>query len=296
MALIPQITRRETPQCSLSEVYLAIFVCTAIKAVHIEVVSDLSTHAFIAALHRFISRRGIPAHIYSDCGTNFQGADALLRAHLRDPVLRELCSTQIPCQWHFNPPAAPHFGGLWEAAVKSTKYHLKRVIGSQLLTFEEMSTLAYRIEAVLNSRPLVPQSPNPSDLRVLTPGDFLIGCPLVALPEPDLTSTPMNWLSRWQLLTQFQQSFWKRWSSEYLTTLQGRSKWYRKQRNIAVGDLVIVHHPNTSPTHWKLGRVELTHPGEDGVVRVVTIRTSDGSYKRPVVKLAVLPVEDEQDS
>jgi len=230
--------------------YLAIFVCMAIKAVHIEVVSDLSTPAFIAALHRFISRRGIPAHIYSDCGTNFQGADAVLRTQLRDLVVRELCSTQIPCQWHFNPPAAPHFGGLWEAAVKSTKYHLKRVIGTQLLTFEEMSTLAHRIEALLISRPLVPQSSDPGDLRVLTPGDFLIGCPLVALPEPDLTSTPMNRLSRWQLLTQFQQSFWKRWSSEYLTTLQGRSKWYRKQVNIAIGDLVIVHHPKTSPTHW----------------------------------------------
>jgi hypothetical protein len=279
-----------------SRCYLAIFVCMAVKAVHVEVVSDLSTPAFIAALHRFVSRRGIPMNIYSDCGTNFQGADNVLRIHLQDPAAQDLLSAAIPCQWHFNPPAAPHFGGLWEAAVKSVKYHLKRVIGSQLLTFEEMTTLTHRIEAVLNSRPITPMSSDPNDLRALTPGDFLIGCPTLALPDTDLTSTPINRLSRWQLLNQLQQSFWNRWSAEYLTTLQGKSKWYRKQASLRVGDLVLLRRPNVPPTVWKRGRVVNTHPGEDGVVRVVTVRTQDGIYKRPVVQLAILPVEEDSDA
>lgn len=272
--------------------YLAIFICMAVKAVHIEVVSDLSTATFIAALHRFVSRRGIPSNIYSDCGTNFQGADVVLSSFMQNPDAQNLFTEAVPCQWHFNPPAAPHFGGLWEAAVKSAKYHIKRVVGSQLLTFEEMSTFTHRVEAVLNSRPITPQSTDPNDLRALTPGDFLIGCPLVALPEPDLSTTQMNRLTRWQLLTQFNQAFWKRWSSEYLTTLQSRSKWYRKQKNLMVGDLVLVNRPNIPPTFWKMGRIECTHPGPDGVVRVVSVRTQDGVYKRPVVKLALLPVED----
>lgn len=100
-----------------SKCYLAIFVCMAVKAVHLEVVSDLTTQTFIAALHRFVSRRGVPSNIYSDCGTNFQGARNVLHTQLRDPAARVLFSAAIPCQWHFNPPAAPHFGGLWEAAV-----------------------------------------------------------------------------------------------------------------------------------------------------------------------------------
>lgn len=278
-----------------SKCYLAIFVCMAVKAVHVEVVSDLSTPAFIAALQRFVSRRGVPMNIYSDCGTNFQGADNVLRFHLQDPSARDLLSAAIPCKWHFNPPAAPHFGGLWEAAVKSVKYHLKRVIGNQLLTFEEMVTLTHRIEAVLNSRPITPMSTDPNDLRALTPGDFLIGCPILALPDPDVTSTPINRLTRWQLLNQLQQSFWNRWSAEYLSTLQGKSKWYRKQANLRVGDLVLLRRPNVPPTVWKMGRVVTTHPGDDGVVRVVTVRTQDGIYKRPVVQLAILPVEDDSD-
>lgn len=88
--------------------------------------------------------------------------------------------------------------------MRSTKYHFKRVVDSQLFTFEEMSTLTHRIEALFNSRPLAPRSSDPSDLRALTTGDFLIGCPLVALSKPDLTSNLMNRLNRWQLLNQFQ--------------------------------------------------------------------------------------------
>lgn len=272
--------------------YLSIFVCMVVKAVHIEVVSDLSTATFLAAFQRFVSRRGIPSEVYSDCGTNFQGADKELRDLFNDPVAQEVLSGSTPCKWHFNPPAAPHFGGLWEAAVKSAKYHLRRVIGIQRLTFEEMCTLTNRIEAVLNSRPLTPQSSDPNDLQALTPGHFLIGCPLVAVPEPDNTSEPTNRLNRWQLLAQCCQSFWKRWASEYLITLQGRSKWHRRRPNIAVGDLVLVHSPNVPPTYWKMGRITAIHPGVDGIVRVTTVHTADGDYKRPVTKLAVLPIQD----
>lgn len=273
--------------------YLALFVCMAIKAVHIEVVSDLTTDAFIAGLHRFVSRRGLPSDIFSDCGTNFKGANRELQRLFAEPAAQEAYSGAIACQWHFNPPASPHFGGLWEAAVKSCKYHLKRVIGNQMLTFEEMATLVSRIEAILNSRPITPQSSSPHDLNPLTPGHFLVGGPIVTIPEPDLTPIPINRLRRWQLLTLFHQSFWNRWTSEYLTSLQNRAKWIRPTINIAVGDLVILRFPNLPPTIWKLGRVELVHPGDDGVVRVVTVRTTDGTYKRPVVKLIALPTSDD---
>lgn len=235
-------------------------------------------------------------NIYSDCGTNFKGADTLLKSLFKHTEARDLFSHSVPCHWHFNPPAAPHFGGLWEAAVKSTKFHLKRVIGSQILTFEEMTTCTHRIEAILNSRPITPQSTDPNDLQALTPGHFLIGRPLVAVPEPDVTLTPTNRVNRWQLLTQIQQSFWRRWSSEYLSTLQAKTKWYRPHSNLAIGDLVLIRQPNVPPAVWKLGRINLIHPGDDGVVRVVTVRTKDGdSYKRPVVQLALLPVEDNCD-
>jgi len=287
--LLIKESRRRNARSSKS--YLAVFVCMVIKSVHLEVVSDLSTDAFIASLHRFIARRGIPSDIYTDCGSNFKGVDQQLRQLFETSTLKDQFSKAVPCKWHFNPPAAPHFGGLWEAAVKSAKYHLKRVVGEQILTFEEMSTLTSRIEAILNSRPLTPFSSDPHDYRPLTSGDFLIGAPLVAIPEPNILSVPKNRLNRWELLRQLHQSFWKRWSMEYLTLLQGRTKWTHHQPNVQPDDLVLLISPNQPPTQWSLGKIERTHPGTDGVVRVATVRTTNGTFVRPIVKLVLLSID-----
>ncbi|XP_029168374.1 uncharacterized protein LOC114938560 [Nylanderia fulva] len=171
--------------------YIAVFICFWSKAIHLEVVSDYSSEAFIAALRRFVSRRGLCTDIYSDCGTTFIGADRTLRELFKASTseghhIARVASTQ-GIRWHFNPPAAPHFGGLWEAAVKFTKFHLRRVIGETTLTFEELSTLLTQIEACLNSRPLQALSDDPDDTSALTPGHFIIGAPLLAVPEPSLT-------------------------------------------------------------------------------------------------------------
>lgn len=135
------------------KVYGCVFICMSVKAVHIEIVSDLSTESFLAALRRFIGRRAIPAHIYSDNGTNFVGASnqlrelyALMESNEFKNSIHEF-STAKAITWHFNPPLSPHFGGIWEAAVKSFKHHFKRVVGDSLFTFEELNTLAIEIEA-----------------------------------------------------------------------------------------------------------------------------------------------------
>ncbi|XP_016657856.1 uncharacterized protein LOC100576055 [Acyrthosiphon pisum] len=173
-----------------------------LKAVHLETVSDISTDAFLAALDRFVARRGIPYSMYTNCGTNYVGVVKQLKKLFDGASNQHTLYGRIPCKWHFNPPRAPHFGGIWEAAVKSAKTHLKKVIGAQVYTTEEFTTLITRIEGVLNSQPMLPLSSDPNDLNVLTPGHFLIGQPLLALPEEDVVNTPTNHLGRWQLLRQ----------------------------------------------------------------------------------------------
>ncbi|KAL6416764.1 hypothetical protein ACFW04_014841 [Cataglyphis niger] len=128
-------------------------------------------------------------------------------------------------QWRFNPPSAPHFGSLWEAAVKSLKHHLRRVLGESTLTYEEMSTFLTQIESCMNSRPLQALSDDPDDLTALTPGHFLVGTALNALPEPCLVDAPIGRLSLWQLLQKMRDHFWDRWSREYLHSLFQRPKW-----------------------------------------------------------------------
>lgn len=159
------------------KIYIAVFICMSVKAVHLEVVSDLSTDAFLAALDRFVARRRLPSDIYSDCGTNFIGASKELKKLVNLPDNQHVLAAAKMCSWHFNPPSAPHFGGLWEVAVRSAKTLLTRTVGSQRLTLEEMCTVLCRVEAALNSRPLVPLSSDPRDLECLTPGHFIIGQP-----------------------------------------------------------------------------------------------------------------------
>lgn len=276
--------------------YLCIFVCMTSKAVHLEIVSSLSTHAFLNALKRFFSRRGKSKHLFSDNGTNFVGANRELQALTdmlkKDADILNNTLSQDGVTWHFIPPRSPHFGGLWESCVKSAKYHLKRVVGESLLTFEELSTIVTQVEACMNSRPICPLSDDPTDLTPLTPGHFLIGGPLVALPQMDLENTPMNRLSRYQHLTKMIQHFWHRWSAEYLPSLNPRSKWWQDNSTpLKEGTMVLLKDDVHPPLKWPLGRIVHLHPGTDNVVRVVSIRTATGITKRAINKISLLPID-----
>ncbi|XP_022172914.1 uncharacterized protein LOC111035558 [Myzus persicae] len=229
--------------------------------------------------------------IYSDCGTNFVGASRQLRQFFLDSTVRFQVSSHLPCSWHFNPPSAPHFGGLWEAAVKSMKKLLVGTVGAHTLTFEELATVVCRIESVLNSRPLTPLSSEPGDLESLTPGHFLTGQPLLCVPEPDVSVAPSRLVSRWKLLHQCHQAFWKRWSLEYLNNLQIRSKWTASDTPLKVGDLVCIKDDLSTPLCWRLGRVTELLSGQNRVVRVVKLLTGQGTLVRPVVKLVRLPTK-----
>lgn len=264
--------------------YICVFVCTSTKAIHTELATELSSEAFLAALRRFVARRGRCSRLVSDQGKNFVGASNILARLIGNAAHTD------EIRFEFNPPGSPHFSGLAEAGIKAVKTHLSRVIGQQRLTYEEFSTVLVQVEALLNSRPLTPLSADPNDLSALTPGHFLSTEPLTIVPDEDLSDTKVSVVQRWKMLQKMQQDFWKKWSQEYMHTLQQRMKWHDKQPIVEKGSLVLVVNEQTSPMKWPLGRIVSTHPGSDGICRVVTVRTASGVYKRPVVKLCPLPV------
>lgn len=274
--------------------YLIVFVCMATKAIHIELASDMSSAAFIGALKRLIARRGMITDMYSDNGRNMVGANStLIRENIKSDVdiLKFVKTEQI--KWHFLPPYSPHMGGLWEAAVKSIKLHLHRVFYGESLTFEEMSTVLCQIESCLNSRPLLPLTESIEDINVITPGHFIIGNALTAPSEPSYLELNPNHLKRWQYCSRLFQSFWKRWSTDYLNQMRQRTKWNKNTRSVAVGDIVVIKEDNTPPNSWRMGRIESVHPGVDGLTRAVTLRTQTGVTKRNITRLVTL-VSDRQ--
>ena len=287
--------KRHKGRCNVFEKgYFAIFICFATKAIHLEVVEDLSSNAFVAAFHRLIGRRGRVQNLHSDCGTNFIGSEKTISKSFRDfkkhwnaEIQSELAKEQT--NWHFNPPASPHFGGLWEAGVKSAKHHLKRIVGSNRLTFQEFSTVLVQIEACLNSRPLCQMNGDPNTMA-LTPGHFLVGESMVCLPGPNLIDVKMSSLDRWNFMQRLVQGFWQLWSMDYLNTLRHRSKWRNTRNNVKINDVILVIENNLPPTSWLLGRVIETHAGNDGLIRVVTIKTATSILKRPIVKICPLPI------
>ncbi|GFU21048.1 integrase catalytic domain-containing protein [Trichonephila clavipes] len=274
--------------------YIALFVCLATKAVHIEAVGDLTTDSFIAALRRFSARRGAPRHIYSDNGTNFVGArqklDEIRKLWLSLPTNEAISYylSKSSIDWHFIPPSSPHFGGIWESGIRSVKFHLKRVLGETILTFEELTTLLTQIEGLLNSRPL--SYVNDSDIEcisTLTPSHFLTGDVLLSVPE-ELPSTS-NHRDRWELLQNIKRGFWKKWSSAFISPLQPRKKWQDAQPNLKEHDIVLIKEEGP-PGTWPMARVLQVHPGNDGLVRVATVKIQDSVLKRPVHKLHKLPI------
>lgn len=265
------------------------------RCIHLELVSSLSSDDYILALKRFISRRGKPLEIFSDNGKNFVGAEKefpLLSEHNRNKIINLAANDGIT--FKFIPPYAPHFGGLWEAGVKSCKHHLRRILGNSKLTYEEFGTVLVQIEAVLNSRPMSSLSTDPTDYLPLTPAHFLIGRPLTAPAAADITGVQTNRLSRYDRVEQLRQNFWKRWSSEYVTDLQVRTKWKTNVNDIKLDSLVLIKEDHQPPLKWRLGRIIRVFPGKDGVARVAEIKTSNGTVQRAFSKICPLPAQEEE--
>ncbi|XP_055633918.1 uncharacterized protein LOC129774235 [Toxorhynchites rutilus septentrionalis] len=281
-------------RAAAQKAYIAVFVCFSTKAVHLELVGDLTTAAFLAALRRFVSRRGLPAEIHSDNGLNFQGASNHLRELydlLHDPTVAAKITSQTSQRgiiWKFIPPRAPNFGGLWEAAVKS----LIRVLGKRQLSFEDMTTILTQVEAVMNARPLTPLSEDPDELDVLTPGHFLTGTSLLALPDPDYTDVATHRLQHYQQLQQLVQQHWKRWRREYISQLHNQNQRFPQATKLKIGQMVVLKEDNNAAIEWPLARIIEVYPGPDDVVRVVKLRTPSGAvYKRQASRVCLLPFE-----
>ena len=234
-----------------------IFTCMSTRATHLEVAESLSTDSFINVLRRFISRRGQPEHLYSDCGTNFKGADKELTE-----CLKELNQSQIAVwtqrkgiNWKFNPPEAPHMGGAWERMVRTVKVALKAILRDQIVNDFHLMTVFTEVEAIVNSRPLTAVSDDVNDLEALTPNHFLLGRSSQCLPISVVYEGDDCHRKRWRYVQWLADHFWQRWTREYLPELTRRNKWQNKARLPKVGELVVIKDTNCPRGSWPMTRV-----------------------------------------
>lgn len=293
-----EIKTSERKNAPTTKAYIALFICLTTKALHLELVCDLSTAEFIMALENFIARRGIPNVLYTDNATNFIGAEREINV-LHDQMLsqenevtRMLAHNRIT--FRHTPARASHMAGIWERSVGLVKYHLKRVMTNTKMTARKFDYVLKQIECCLNSRPLWAITPNSDDIEVITPSHFFNFQAINTLPRPDLTHIQMNRLSQYQYLYRLYTDFWKGWSKEYLDQLQPRSKWGNKQPNACVGQIVVISEENIPPSRWPIGKITAVYPARDGLIRTVDVLCKGSTLKRPIHRLGMLPIIDNE--
>ena len=244
----------------------------------------------------FVARRGVPAVIRSDNGTNLVGTRSLIHRIFAKKNTQALYqyARQKGGTWILQTPLASSQSGSWEAVVKLFKGHMKRTIGRRLLSKETLRVFITSCEAAINSRPLV-ESPDPAFLAI-TPAHLLCGRPLTSLPEPTTdaemlaalrgAATPLA--ANYRLMHQMRMAFWTRFLAEYVVLLQNRQKDAIRVRDFMVGDIVLVVNSNLPRLRWATARIEAVFPGADGVVRNVRVRDRTGAHELPANRLALL--------
>ena len=275
--------------------WVILFTCMTCRAVHFELLRDMSSATFINALVRFHGRRPGLRVLWSDCGTNFRGANRELKRAVNlwnEETAGELLSKGI--EWKFTPPNAAHCGGCWERLIKDAKRHIAALVTHKPPDLDVFATMLVEVERIMNNRPLTYASSDIRDLSVLTPSNFLYPGVITQTSINILPPAPPGGESiryQWQKARALVDAFWSRWTGEYLHTLQSRTKWQKTQPNLYVGQIVLITDENLPRDQWRWGRIEWVG-AQNGTVRKAGVKLTSGKIlERHVTKLVGLELE-----
>lgn len=272
------------------KIWFIIFTCAVYRAVHLAVIENLSTTAFIKELKKFAEKYRRPEIIYCDNGTNFRGAENLFRKLDWDRIEKE--EGVGPIRFKKIPPLSAWWGGWWERLIGTVKGLLKRTVGNESLNQRELSIILKDITDVMNQRPLTYVSEDPGDLEPLTPEHFIHPLGKVAFPENDYLEADKLRI-RLKYLRTLRQELRNRFRREYLAQLISRNP-KKAGRALKVGEMVLVGSDGKRRLEWPLGKVVEIFPGNDGICRVAKVRTTKGEFIRTVQRLYPLELDIDQ--
>ena len=272
--------------------YGVIFTCLVTRSIHLDVALNLTTESFLMSFRRFIALYGQPKFIRSDNGKNFHGAASEIREMLKawqsNPddkrKLMEFTGS-YGLRWTFSTPLGSHHNGAVESLIRSVKLSLNKIIKERVLTEEEYRTVLSEVQSSINSRPLWPSTEGDIDQPPITCNDLLR--PKGLIHERDELNVA-NPRTRYGYIQKLVDEWWKIWMTNFIPNLQIRSKWLKHRTNLECGDIVLVIDPHAARSKWQMAIVIETYPGSDGNVRSVKIKSSTGTYDRPITKLCLL--------
>jgi len=291
------------------KVWICLYTCSVVRAVHLDLVPNMTADAFLRSFRRFTARRGFPRRIVSDNGKTFKAADKIIHSVLTHPDVKQY-SGSIGLQWCFNLEKAPWWGRLFERMIKSMKRCLKKTVGRSKLSYDELLTTLAEVEMILNSRPLSYISSDDTE-EPLTPSHLIMGRRVLNLPDSilyhdedeDFTVSQDVLTKRMKYLSRVLSHFWRRWRNEYLLSLRDCHRYYKGgevARELAQGDIMLLRDDSKPRGFWSLVRIENLIRGADGLVRGATIRVPSRGKKtttlrRPVTHLYPLEIDCSQE-
>jgi hypothetical protein len=295
---------------NIQKVWIALFTCLTIRAVHLEVVLDCSAVEFLLALRRFIARRGRPLQILSDNATQFKAVDDFVSSMwlrvVEDPEVRSFCCGE-GIRWSYITAYAPWMGGVYERMVGIVKAPLRKVLGRSVLNVRQLETVLCEIEAIVNSRPLTSVNEDIENLTILTPNHFLMKEPtcmqgIQSVEDVVKTVTQKNLVEMWKKGDNLLNEFWSIWLKDYLNSLRQRNTYHHKKVRSspitpAVGHLVVIKDEKLARGSWRIGRIVELLQGSDGVVRSAMVKVPSGRVvRRPIALLCPFETTEETDS
>ena len=283
--------------------YICLFVCATTRAVHLEVVENLTTSSFVMCLRRLAATKGMPTLILSDNHRTFITGETFLLDLQQDPSVREYLRSKN-VRWKHQTPRSPWMGCHFERLVRTIKAILATTISRKLLTLEEFSTVVKEAENIVNLRPLTYQSDSTRDVP-LSPSQLAWGRDLTLIPPLLQPGDPLDedhdaraTRAQYELLSNALERFQKRWHNEYLLSL--REKHYNRcaenpTHHLSVGKLVMVRHDNVHPIEWPLGVITAIYPDDRGVIRTAEVEECGKRSLRPVSYLVPLELDCRHD-
>ncbi len=271
------------------KVHCALFTCFHSRSVHLELVDDTGTEAFLHAFRAFCARWGTPSTIYSDNAKGFVASQMEVRKVYRSINWTRVKSEDVKknIEWFFSTERAPHQNGLCERLVRTVKMPLQIAVGSARLTRPQLALILTEIEAVVNNRPLAVVSDDPNDFAPITPMELVCGRKLEQIPDAKAPNWETKFSHLWKKRQSILNAFWKRWSNDYLLEQSVQKIWKTPNFDELVGKVVLIKDDHLSRNEWLIGQIIETIPSKDGLIRNVVVKTAISKLRRPVQKLAV---------